>query len=134
MMCISDVIGWLKTKYPGVGVYNQTIPKRDPFCIGVYRKQRGASNLAVGGVDCTSFAVLPVDFLIHWGESASACETMANSLYDWMRGNLSEQIGGYAVRQFALQDAGPAGIGRDVHNICEMVVRVNIVYESTKNG
>ncbi|MFT9078507.1 hypothetical protein [Ethanoligenens sp.] len=131
MMCISDVIGWLKTKYPGVGVYNQLIPKRDPFCIGVYRKQRGVSALAVGGVDCTSFDMLPVDFLIHWGEAAGACETTANSLYDLMRGNLSECIGGHAVRQFALQDAAPAGIGRDEDNICEMIVRVNIIYETT---
>lgn len=133
MMLVSDVIGWLKTKYPGIGVYNQFIPKHDPFCIGIYRKQRGASNLAVGGVVCTSFAVLPVDFLVHWGESAAACETMAENLYTCMHGNLSEQIGGYAVRQFALQDAAPASVGRDEHNICEMIVRVNIVYDCAKN-
>lgn len=128
-MRISDVIDWLKTKYPGVGVYNAAIPKRDTFCIGVYRKQRGNPVIAVGGNVCTSYAMLPVDFLIHWGEAAGACEVMADSLYSLMLGNISETIGGHAVRQFDLQDAAPVGIGRDDGNICEMSIRVNIQYE-----
>lgn len=133
MMCTSDVVDWLKTKYPGTGVYNQIIPKRDPFCMGVYRKQRGAAFIAIGGIACTSFTVLPVDVLVHWGEAAAVCENVADSLYSLMHGNVTEQIGGYAVRQFALQDAGPISAGRDNDNICEMTVRVNIVYESTEN-
>lgn len=130
MMRTSDVIGWLKTKYPGVGVFHSAIPKREPFCIGVYPKQRGVPALAVGGAACTSCAVLPVDILVHWGEAADACEAMADGLYALLLGSASETIGGCAVRQFALLDAAPAGAGRDSDNICEMAIRVNIVYET----
>ncbi|ADU27129.1 hypothetical protein [Ethanoligenens harbinense] len=134
MMHVSDVIGWLKTKYPGTGVFHSAIPKREPFCLGVYPKQRGASILAVGGAACTSCALLPVDILIHWGEDAGACEALADSLYALFWGNTSERVGGYPVRRFLLPDAAPAGVGRDSANICEMVIRVNILYETAASS
>lgn len=128
MRC-ADVIAWLKTKYPGVDVYNGTIPKNENQCIGVYLKERGSPVIAIGGLSCTSTAILPLSILIHWGEDADACESMAQGVYDLMLGNTAETIGGTGVAQFALQDSSPVDISRDENNICEMVIRVNIIYE-----
>ncbi|MFT9055534.1 MAG: minor capsid protein [Ethanoligenens sp.] len=128
MRC-ADVIEWLKTKYPGIGIYNGTIPKNEDQCIGIYLKERGSPVIAVGGLPCTSTAILPVSILVHWGQDADICEAMAQGIYDRMLGNVTETIGGAGVTQFALQDSSPVDISRDENNICEMVIRVNIVYE-----
>ena len=128
-MQISDVAAWLAAKYPGNGVYAAAVPRNEERCIGIFGKERGSPALAMGGTANASYAVLPVDILIHWTEDAGACETEADTLYALMLGNTSEKIGGENVVRFELLDAAPADIGRDTHGICEMSVRVNIDYE-----
>lgn len=129
MMRISEVIVWLKTKYPGYAVYNSTIPKNQSQCIGVYLKSRGNRIIAIGGYGNTSYASLPLSLLIHWGQDADACQMVVSEIYELMQSVTSEMIGGHRVIDFDLQDNGPVSADRDSNNICEMVIRVNIIYE-----
>lgn len=129
MMRISDVIKWLKTKYPGTEFYNGSMPKNKTQCIGVYLKNRGGRIIAIGGYDCTSYASLPLSLLVHWGQDADACQQQANGMYEMMQAADEETIGGHHIIDFDLQDNGPVDVARDSNNICEMVIRTNIVYE-----
>lgn len=129
MMLNSEVIAWLKTKYPGADVYNSTIPKNAEKCIGVYLKERGSRVMAIGGYANSSYASLPLSILIHWGQDADACQVQANDLYEMMQAAGGETIGGHRIVDFDLQDPGPVDVSRDDNNICEMVIRVNIIYE-----
>lgn len=128
MLRISEVIAWLKTKYPGVAVYNGTIPKNEQQCVGIYLKDRGSRIIAIGGYAATSYASLPLSILVHWGQDADACQVQANDIYEMMQAAGGETIGGHRIVDFDLQDAGPVDVSRDANNICEMVIRVNIVY------
>ena len=129
MMCISEIITWLKTKYPGMAVYNGMIPKNTSQCVGIYLKDRGGRIMAIGGYSASSYASLPLSILIHWGQDADACQTQANDIYELMQTADGETIGGRRIIDFDLQDSGPVDISRDANNICEMVIRVNIIYE-----
>ena len=129
MLRISEVITWLKTKYPGTAFYNSTIPKNEQQCVGIYLKDRGSRIIAIGGYAATSYASLPLSILIHWGQDADACQTLANDIYEMMQAAEKETIGGHRIVDFDLQDIGPVDVSRDANNICEMVIRVNITYE-----
>lgn len=129
MLKISDVIAWLKTKYPGMAAHNSTIPKNTPKCVGVYLNSRGNRVIAIGGYAATSRAVLPLTLLVHWTQDADACEQQANDIYEMMQAAEAETIGGHRIIDFDLQDPGPVDVDRDGNNICEMVIRVNVSYE-----
>lgn len=126
---VSDIIKWLKTKYPDTEVYNGFIPKNNMQCIGVYLKERGARSLAVGGPALTSYATLPLSLLVHWTANADTCEREADTVYEAMETASGESAGGHRVISFDLQDPGPVDISRDENGICEMVIRVNVIYE-----
>ena len=129
MMRISEVIAWLKTKYPGMEAYNGMIPKNAPQCVGIYLKDRGGRIMAIGGYSASSYASLPLSLLVHWGQDADVCQQQANTIYEMMQAADGETIGGRRVIDFDLQDSGPVDVSRDANNICEMVIRVNIIYE-----
>jgi hypothetical protein len=66
--------------------------------------------------------------LIHWGENSKECEETANLLYEGLESNIAE-INNLRVIQIQLLESAPANIGRDDNNICEMTIRLNILYE-----
>lgn len=129
MMRVSDLVTWLKAKFPGTGIYNGFLPKNNSQCVGVYLKERGARNLAIGGPSCTSYSTLPLSLLIHWGQDSDACEQEADTIYSTMEAASGETAGGHRIIQFDLVDPCPVNVDRDSNNICEMVIRVNIMYE-----
>lgn len=129
MLRVSDVIIWLKTKFPDVAFYNGFIPKNSEQCIGVYLKQRGIRSLAVGGPACTSYTTLPLSLLVHWSQDADACESEADTIYSAMEMASGETAGGHRIINFNLIDPVPVDVSRDGNNICEMVIRVNVIYE-----
>lgn len=128
-MTVKQFISWLKSLYPSYAIYNGTIPKNDTQCIGVYLKSRNGRIIAIGGSGSTSYAILPLSLLIHWGQDADLCEQTAKALYDLMWNAKGISIGGHNVIDFELLDSCPADIGRDTANICEMTIRVNVKYE-----
>jgi hypothetical protein len=129
MMLVSDVIVWMKTQYPSNAFYNGMIPKNTEQCIGVYLKNRGTRIIAIGGYDNTSYASLPLSLLIHWGKDADACQQLANKMYELMQSAIGVVMGNHRVIDFDLQDNGPVNVDRDENGICEMVIRMNIIYE-----
>lgn len=129
MLHVSDIIAWLKTKFPGTEFYNGFIPKNSEQCVGVYLKQRGSRNLAIGGPTCTSYATLPLSLLVHWTKDADPCEKEADEIYSTMETASGESAGGHRIIDFNLIDPGPVDVSRDENNICEMVIRVNVIYE-----
>ena len=91
---VSDIIKWLKTKYPDTEVYNGFLPKNSGKCVGVYLKERGTRNLAVGGPALASYAMLPLSLLVHWTANADTCERKADEIYEAMETASGESAGG----------------------------------------
>lgn len=125
MITISDFMEVLKTKYPDIKFFNGAISKAEK-CVGVYARGNAVPPTAIGSKP--SYGILPVTLLIHWGENSKKCEETANLLYEGLESGISS-IGDTKVIQLQLLESAPANIGRDDNNICEMTIRLNIIYE-----
>ena len=129
MMTVSNFMEYLKTVYPDYVFYNGTIDKNNKNCIGIYLKGRGDLHIAIVALSNTSYSLLPVSILIHWGQDASLCEITANGIYEGFQTASDVTINNQRVIYFDLADPTPTDISRDENGICEMVIRLNILYE-----
>lgn len=125
MLKTSDFTEVLKKQYPDIKFFNGCISKTEK-CVGVYARGNSAPPQAIGSP--ASYRVLPVTLLIHWGENSKECEETANSLYEGLEGGIAT-INNTRVIQLQLLESSPTNIGRDDNNICEMTIRLNIMYE-----
>lgn len=125
MLTISNFLSVLKTKYPNIKFFNGCVSK-DEKCVGIYARGNSTPPTAIGSKP--SYGVLPVTMLVHWGENSNECEATANSLYEGLEEGIAE-VNGVRVIQLQLLDSTPVNIGRDDSNICEMTIRLNIMYE-----
>lgn len=129
MMKTTEFTQYLKSLFPLATFFTGTINKTNPKCIGVYAKGRYAPTNTLGGVQNSSYNILPTSILVHWTESTTECETIANSIYETLEASPDSIIGGRRVVKFELLDSCPVDVDRDENNIVEMVIRLNILYE-----
>lgn len=125
MLTISDFTDVLKQKHSDIKFFKGCISKNEK-CVGVYARGNATPPTAIGSK--TSYGILPVTMLIHWGENSAECESMANLLYESLESGIAE-INNMRVIQIQLLESTPTNIGRDDNNICEMTIRLNIFYE-----
>jgi hypothetical protein len=125
MLRIQDFVTTLKTKHPGVKFFNGCISKHEN-CVGVYARGSAQPITAIGAE--SSYNILPITLLIHWGENSDACEVVANEIYCGLANSI-DTINNRRVIQVQLLESCPTNIGRDDNNICEMTIRANIFYE-----
>lgn len=128
-MLVSEFIDYLEQHFPDIDFYDGTIDKNSSKCIGIYTKEGQPSHIALGGLECTSFNSKRLSILIHWTENANLCESTATSIYNFLFGVSDILIGNRRVASIQMLDSGPISIQRDENNICEMVVRINIIYD-----
>lgn len=125
MLTVGQFKDTLKAMYTSIKFFNGCISK-DEKCVGVYARGQVPPPIAIGTK--SSYGILPVTLLVHYGENSDTCETVANTLYEGLENGI-EQIDDVKVIQIQLLDSTPVNIGRDDKNICEMTIRLNIVYE-----
>lgn len=129
MIRVSEFVGFLEQQFPGTKFYNGSINKADSKCAGVYLRGSGKPRIALGGIENTSYSVLPISILVHWTEDSDECEAKANEVYAALFGANDQAIGGKRVIMFQMLDPCPISVQRDEKNIVEMVIRLNILYE-----
>ena len=149
MITSSDIKVYLDQVFNDVKFYAGAINKADKKCVGIYPKGRVSPVIAIGGIENSSYWVLPLSILVHWGESSTNCEQKAVELYEYLMSASGVEIGGEydevndidleiepptgqkitKIIKFDLLDSGPVDLARDDKNICEMVIRVNVIYE-----
>lgn len=125
MITISDFMKVLKERHPDIAFFNGCISK-DDRCVGVYARGNATPPVAIGSR--SSYGILPITLLVHWGENSHGCETTANLLYKTLESGIAS-INGVRVVYTQLLESCPVNIGRDDNNICEMTIRLNLMYE-----
>jgi len=125
MITTKDFMDVLKGQYPDITFFNGCINKHKP-CVGVYARGNAIPPVAIGSK--SSYGILPVTLLIHWGENSQECEETANRLYEGLENEMAP-IGGAREVQLQMLESCPVNIGRDDNNMCEMTIRINIFYE-----
>ncbi|RED34675.1 minor capsid protein [Paenibacillus sp. VMFN-D1] len=128
MMTLANIRDWLKTQVQCPQWYIGKIDGSKEQCIGVYNLQAGAPNIAIGGLENTSYASKAITILIHWGKNANVAEQKAHEVYTALFGQAGE-IAGHRVISFDMRTAEPVSVGTDDEGIYEYVIDTTIYYE-----
>lgn len=125
MLTISEVVDFLRGTYADIPFFNGCISKHEK-CVGVFARGNASPIVAVGSK--SSYNILPATLLVHWGENSRDCEATANRVYAYLEAGVAT-INNIRIVQIQMLDSSPVNIGRDDDNICEMTIRLNILYE-----
>lgn len=127
-MLLSEIKDWLKTKIDCPKWYVGKIDASVEQCIGIYSIEGSKPNIAIGGLDNTTYANKSISILIHWGKNTTPAEQKAQEVYDVLFGQ-SAVIAGKRVIQFDMRTSEPIGVGTDENGIFEFVIETTIIYE-----
>lgn len=126
----------IRTYIAGLGiaaddnVYIGKMDNKKQRSIGVYsRPSNGPPNIALGGLDCTTYDVKSVSLLVHWSRDKEAAEQAAIELFEKLRNESSLTIGKTPVNYLRLLVPEPQDVGTDDNGVYEYVIWLDFVYE-----
>ena len=98
--------------------------------IGIYsRPVSGNPNIAIGGMECTTFNTKPVSILIHWNKSKDETERTAYNLFEKLKIVSSLTIGDIHINYLRLMVPEPQDVGSDDIGVYEYVIWLDFIYE-----
>ena len=127
-MTVNDFMSYMETNFPLVDFSSGFIDRDKEKVIGIYLGSSASPVLALGGVQNTSYNILPITILVHWTESSSECEGQAKAIYNFLLGKSDFNISSIRIVSIQMLESSPVNIQRDEKNYCEMVIRCNIIY------
>lgn len=132
-MTTSLVCEYMKLKFPELSqlIKNGSIDKRSQKSIGVFlgSDTRSNGNLAIGGIDCTSVRMLPVNISIRWTDNQKIHDDEATTIYNALLLESNNfEVNDAKIACIQLLDGCPKSLGRDDKNVCESVIRANFYY------
>lgn len=111
-------------------VYIGKMDSKKQKSIGVYsRKREGSPNIALGGLDCTTYNEKSISLLIHWSKSQPESEEAAHKLYEKLLHETGIKIGDIHIQFLRLMVPEPIDIGTDDNGIYEYVIWLDLIYE-----
>lgn len=132
-MSTYTVYEYMKSKFPELATYlkNGNVDKGAQKSIGVFigSDTRSNGNLAIGGIDCTTVRMLPININMRWTDNQKLCDDEAIRIYNAL---LLEEpnftVNDVKIACIELLDGCPIPLGRDDKNICEATIRANFYY------
>lgn len=110
-------------------VYIGKLDNKKQKSIGVYsRPTSGAVNIAIGGLECTTYDTKPISLLIHWSKSKDESEGTAYNLYEKLRSVTSLTIGDIPINYLRLMVPEPQDVGSDDAGVYEYVIWLDFIY------
>ena len=132
MLSLKDVRQWIA----GLGiaedehVYIGKLENKQQKSIGVYsRKASGPPGIALGGLECTTYAARSISLLVHWTKSQPESEAAAYKLYEKLLAVTSLDIGDTHIHYLSLQIPEPQDVGTDDGGVYEYVIWLDLIYE-----
>ena len=111
-------------------VYMGKLDNKQQKSIGVYsRSSSGSPNIALGGLDYTSYDVRPISLLVHWNRSKPESEAAAYKLFEKLRNVSSLDIGDTHINYLRLMVPEPQDVGTDEGGVYEYVIWLDLIYE-----
>lgn len=131
-MMTSDVRDWLKNEFPEfedvvIGRLSQT--KREKLLLikrGVTRGQQ----IAVGGLDNSSYARLACNCILHWNKNSKEAESKAIEIHDFLLTSAPFSVNGYKVAKLEVRNFTTLNV--DENDIYEYAIDFEIIYNRLK--
>lgn len=132
MLAINDIRSYIASL--GIAgdenVYIGKLDNKKQKSIGVYsRPTSGMPNIALGGLEYTTYDVKPISLLVHWGKDKGAAEAAAYELFEKLRNVTSLTIGGIHIDYVRLMVPEPQDVGTDDSGVYEYVIWLDFLYE-----
>ena len=132
MLKTTDIREWIASL--GIAeddnVYMGKLDNKQQKSIGVYsRSSSGSPNIALGGLDYTSYDVRPISLLVHWNRSKPESEAAAYELFETIRNVSSLEIGDTHINYIRLMVPEPQDVGTDDNGVYEYVIWRDFVYQ-----
>lgn len=129
-------IGDVRDYIAGLGIVDNTnvycgkLDDKKNKSIGVYNnnKQRPV-QMAVGGLNNSSYRIKSVSILVHWNTSVRDAEKTAEQLYNMLRDMNHITINDTKVFFTKMLVDEPVDVGTDDNGIFECVIELDIYYE-----
>ncbi|NAS18615.1 hypothetical protein GND98_012235 [Clostridium butyricum] len=128
-MLLSEVKDYLKTIIDCPQWYTGKIDATKEQCIGVYGIQGKSPNIAIGGLENTSYSTKGISILVHWGKNIKTAEQKAQEVYNCLFCNSDAVIDDKRVIKFDMKMPEPISIGTDDNGIFEFVIETIIYFE-----
>lgn len=98
--------------------------------IGVYsRSGSGPPNIALGGLDCTTYDTRCISLLVHWNKDKGESEQAAYGLFEKLREVSGLSIGDAHINYLRLMVPEPQDVGTDDTGVYEYVIWLDFIYE-----
>ena len=111
-------------------VYVGKLDNKQQKSIGVYsRSSSGPPNIALGGLDYTSYVVRPISLLVHWNRCKPESEAAAYKLFESIRNVSSLDIGDTHINYIRLMVPEPQDVGTDDNGVYEYVIWLDFIYQ-----
>ena len=132
MLKTTDIHEWIASL--GIAedehVYMGKLDNKQQKSIGVYsRNSSGPPNVALGGLDYTSYDVRPISLLVHWNRSKPESEVAAYKLFETIRNVSSLDIGDIHINYIRLMVPEPQDVGTDDNGVYEYVIWLDFIYQ-----
>lgn len=111
-------------------VYCGKLDNKKDKSIGVYHlKRSGQPNIAIGGMNNTSFGDKGISLLVHWNKSPRETEKVSMSLYEALLNLKMVTINDSVIKFVRVLVPEPIDVGTDDNGIYEMVIECEFYYE-----
>ena len=132
-MSTYTVYSYMVNKFPDLAKYlkNGVVDKKEQQSIGILQGSdtRSSGNLSIGGIDCTTVRMLPINIRMRWTDNQQTCDDKSIEIYNALLLEKSNfMIGEAKVACIQLLDCCPVSLGRDEKNVCESIIRANFYY------
>lgn len=132
MLKIADIRAWIASL--GIAadnrVYIGKLDNKQQKSIGVYsRSGSGPPNVALGGLEYTTYDTKPVSLLVHWNHSKTESEAAADDLFEKIRNLSSLDIGDTHIHYIQLTVPEPQDVGTDDGGVFEYVIWLDFIYQ-----
>ena len=114
-------------------VYIGKLDNKKQKSIGVYsRPSTGPANIAIGGLECTTYDTKPVSLLVHWCKSKDEAERAAYNLFEKLRCVSGLIIGDTHINYLRLMVPEPQDVGTDDSGVYEYVIWLDFIFERNR--
>ena len=111
-------------------VYIGKLDNKQQKSIGVYgRSGSGSPDIALGGLERTTYDTKRLSLLVHWTTRKSESEVAAYELFEKLRNVSSLDIGDTHINYLRLMVPEPQDVGTDDGGVYEYVIWLDFIYQ-----
>ena len=111
-------------------VYMGKLDNKQQKSIGVYgRSGSGSPDIALGGLECTTYDTKRLSLLVHWTTRKAESEVAAYELFEKLRNVSSLDIGDTHINYLRLMVPEPQDVGTDDGGVYEYVIWLDLIDE-----